>query len=69
MQNHEALQKACEESLSRMHDMGVGNSKVTEIVACALVNFIADQAGAFTPAAVDQVCSIMQERAEELMSA
>jgi hypothetical protein len=64
MQNHKALQKACEDSMRRLQQQqGVTNVKVAEIVACALVDFISKEAGTIPPAFwVDQVCSIMQVR-------
>jgi hypothetical protein len=47
--------------LHRLHDSGVSSKTLTATVTAALFDFICSEAGAFTPQAVAEVTSQLQE--------
>jgi hypothetical protein len=61
----ENLRKVCFENLHKLHDSGIDSKTITEAVAYSLVDFLAEEAGAFAPTAVGNICALMQERVTE----
>jgi hypothetical protein len=61
----EALQKYITEGLHRLHDSGVGSKSLAMAVTNALFDFIANEAGAFTPQAIEEITDRLQELLSE----